>query len=657
MSYDDQEIRFCTSADGVRIAYATVGAGPPLVKAANWLSHLEFDWNSPVWRHWLRELSRTHTLIRYDERACGLSDWDVEDYSLDAWVRDLEAVVAAQNLERFPLLGISQGGPIAIAYAVRNPGKVSHLILYGSYARGRLFRNPTPEMLEEREVMLRMAQVGWGKEHPAFRQVFTSLFIPGGSPEHVNWFNDLQRISTSPENAVRIMEAFDTLDTQEMAKRIDIPTLVLHSKDDLRIPFSEGRLLASLIPGARFVPLEGKNHVLLENEPSWPRFLSEVRNFLGTHPQEQPTLKVRAGTDPAKPILSTHTRWHEISALFERAVALPTAERAVLLNKVEASDPELRREVEGLLNSDAKTDLLQKLDGVLGASALSLGGSGDWAGKTISHYEVLEKLDEGGMGTIFKARDQSLDRMVALKLLPRYLSQDLETKHRFIREARAVAALDHPNICTIYEVAEHDGQLFIAMPCYDGETLKEKIKRGQLPLAETLDYSIQIAEGLEHAHQSGIVHRDIKPANVIVTSGGLVKILDFGIARTANTNLTRTGVVMGTLAYMSPQQSRGEVVDQRSDLWSLGVVIYEMLSGKQAFAGTNDVGMIHSIQRSKPRSLMRLRPKSPKEFVVVVTKLLEKNADKRPASAAEVALALRGIDLAEDPRKQTKLRR
>lgn len=644
MSHDHQEIRFCTSTDGVRIAYATVGSGPPLVKAANWLSHLEFDWDSPVWLHWLRELSRTHTLIRYDERACGLSDWDVEDYSLDAWVRDLEAVVAALKLERFPLLGISQGGPIAIAYAVRNPGKVSHLILYGSYSRGRMLRDPTPEMLEEREVLLRLAQVGWGKEHPAFRQVFTSLFIPEGSPEQVHWFNDLQRITTSPENAVRIMKAFDSLDVQEMAKRIDIPTLVLHAKDDLRIPFAEGRLLASLIPGARFVPLEGRNHILLENEPSWPRFLNEIRNFLGTHPQEQPTLKVSSGTDPAKPAKGKQTRWHEISSLFEQAVNLPTSELGVFLKQLEEQDPEMRREVEELLHNDAKTNLSGKFDRVVAASAFSLSERGEWPDATVSHYEVLEKLGEGGMGTIFKARDQNLDRLVALKLLPRYLSQDLETKQRFIREARAAAALDHPNICTIHEVAEHDGQLFIVMPCYEGETLKEKIRRGQLPLSETLAYSIQIAEGLEHAHKSGIVHRDIKPANVIVTNDERVKILDFGIARLPNANFTRTGIVMGTIAYMSPEQSRGETVDHRSDLWSLGVVIYEMLSGLQAFPATSDLGLIHSIQRRKPKSLARSRPEAPKELVAIVTKLLEKNADKRPARAAEVALVLRGIN-------------
>src|SRR5918911_1949896 len=220
MKQNEQQIRFCTSSDGASIAYATVGDGPPLVKAANWLSHLEFDWQSPVWRHWLKELSRDHRLVRYDERGCGLSGWNVEDFTLDAWVRDLEAVVESLHLDSFPLLGISQGGPIAIAYAARHPEKVSHLILYGSYSRGRSHRGLSQQEIEEREVSIQLIKVGWGKEHPAFRQVFTSLFIPEGTPEQFHWFNELLRISTPPENAVQIMRGFDEIDVCELAARL-----------------------------------------------------------------------------------------------------------------------------------------------------------------------------------------------------------------------------------------------------------------------------------------------------------------------------------------------------------------------------------------------------------------------------------------------------
>jgi pimeloyl-ACP methyl ester carboxylesterase/DNA-binding CsgD family transcriptional regulator len=277
----EQHIRFCRTRDGANIAYATVGQGPPLVKAANWLSHLEFDWQSPVWRHWLESLARHHRLIRYDERGCGLSDWKVKEFSLEAWVDDLEAVVAIEGLERFPLLGISRGGPIAITYAVRHPEKVSHLILYGSYTRGWQNRELSSDQRKELEMMYDLIRVGWGKSNPAFRQVFTSLFMPQATLEQMQWLNDLQRVSTSPENAVKMRQASGRLSVIDLAPQIQVPTLILHAQDDAVVPFAEGRLLATLIPGARFVPLESVNHILLEDEPAWPIFLREIYHFLG----------------------------------------------------------------------------------------------------------------------------------------------------------------------------------------------------------------------------------------------------------------------------------------------------------------------------------------------------------------------------------------
>jgi pimeloyl-ACP methyl ester carboxylesterase/DNA-binding winged helix-turn-helix (wHTH) protein len=277
----DQQIRFCTSTDGVRIAYATTGGGPPLVKTANWLSHLVFDWRSPIWQHWLRELSRDRMLVRYDERGCGLSDQEPEDFSFEGWVRDLEAVVDALGVERFPLLGISQGGPVAIAYAVRHPERVSHLILYGTHARGRALRGSTPEQVEERRALLTLTKHGWGRDDPSYRQIFSMGFIPDATVEQQRWFNDLQRASTSAENAVRFMEAFDQIDVRDIVGQVAAPTLVLHARGDMRVPFEEGRLLASAIPGARFVALDGRNHILLAGEPAWPAFLAEVRSFLG----------------------------------------------------------------------------------------------------------------------------------------------------------------------------------------------------------------------------------------------------------------------------------------------------------------------------------------------------------------------------------------
>jgi pimeloyl-ACP methyl ester carboxylesterase/DNA-binding CsgD family transcriptional regulator len=278
MTSADQQIHFCTSSDGVRIAFVRTGHGQPLVKAAHWLTHIEFDRTSLVWRHWIAELSRHYALLRYDERGCGLSDWDAADLSFEGWVRDLEAVVDAAGLERFPLLGISQGGPVAVAYAVRHPERVSHLVLYGTFALGRLVRSQQER--EEGELMIRLAELGWGKEDPAFRQVFTLQFLPDGTLEQHRSFSEFQRLTTSPANAARLMREHGPINIRDLLPKVSCPTLVLHPRGDLRIPFEQGRLVAALIPGARFVPLESRNHILLEDEPAWGRFIAELRAFL-----------------------------------------------------------------------------------------------------------------------------------------------------------------------------------------------------------------------------------------------------------------------------------------------------------------------------------------------------------------------------------------
>jgi pimeloyl-ACP methyl ester carboxylesterase/class 3 adenylate cyclase len=276
----EQRTSYCRSWDGTRLAYAASGSGPPLVKTANWLSHLEFDWHSPVWRHWLAFFSRDHTLIRYDERGCGLSEREVDEISFETWVRDLEAVVDAAGLDRFVLLGLSRGSSIATVYAARHPERVSRLILYGGYSRGRELRDVDADKLEEIRMLYQMVRLGWGKENPAFRQVFTTLFIPEGTPEQLAWFNELQRISASPQTASRIIQSSGQVDVSDLAKKVEAPTLVLHARQDALISLKEGRLLAELIPGAHFVLLEGKNHILLENEPAWGQFMAEVKAFL-----------------------------------------------------------------------------------------------------------------------------------------------------------------------------------------------------------------------------------------------------------------------------------------------------------------------------------------------------------------------------------------
>jgi len=276
----EQRIRFCTASDGVRIAYATSGAGPPLVKPANWLTHLENDWESPVWRHWLRELSRGHTLVRYDERGSGLSDRDVPDLSFDAWVRDLETVVDAAGLERFPVLALSQGCAVAIAYAARHPERVTRLVLYGGYAQGAIARARTPQELEEATMLTHSMPLFWGRDNPAFRLFFAARFVPEGTPEQMRWFSELQRVTTSPEIAVRLRSTAAEIDVTDLAPRVRAQTLVLHATGDAAVPFDQGRLLAALVPGARFISLESRNHILLEGEPAWSRFTDEVRRFL-----------------------------------------------------------------------------------------------------------------------------------------------------------------------------------------------------------------------------------------------------------------------------------------------------------------------------------------------------------------------------------------
>jgi len=349
MSSPTQKIRFLRSHDGARLAYAASGQGPTVIKAATWLSHLEYDWESPVWQHVLHSFSARYRLLRYDERGCGLSDWQVPDLSFESWVRDLEAVADEAGGERFALLGVSQGASIAIAYAVRHPERVTHLVLQGGYARGRLVRSATRQQAEEAEMMCRLAELGWGRADPSFRQFFTTQFIPGGTPEQHAWFNELERVSTSPANAAQFMREFNTIDVSALLPRVRCPTLVLHSRDDVRVPFEEGRLLAMQIPGATLVPIDSRNHLLLESEPGWARARDAIEQFLpaagaaaadgplaGLTPRLRRLLELLAqGRDNAQIAaalgLSEKTVRNQVSLLFDRlgvesrAMAIVTA--------------------------------------------------------------------------------------------------------------------------------------------------------------------------------------------------------------------------------------------------------------------------------------------------------------------------------------------
>ena len=338
----------------------------------------------------------------------------------------------------------------------------------------------------------------------------------------------------------------------------------------------------------------------------------------------------------------------QIRHLFDQVVDLSPADRAALLDQICEDDPDLRRAVEALLHADLHVDdRLQKLDAPTHTAHENRAANTDrFTGQTISHYEVAEKLGGGGMGVVYKARDLKLDRTVALKFLPLHLTTDEKAKRRFIHEAKAASALDHANICTVYDIEETDeGHSLIAMAYVKGETLKAKIKRGPLPLGQALDYAIQVATGLAKAHAEGIVHRDVKPANVMVNEEGVVKIVDFGLAKlVGGTQLTQTGTTLGTVAYMSPEQARGESVDHRTDIWSLGVILYEMIAGRLPFAGDYERAMIYAILNEEPGPLTGLRTGVPMALEGIVSKCLSKDPSDRYQHVDEVPVDLRAVD-------------
>ena len=295
-----QNIGFCASADGTRIAVASCGAGAVILRAAHWLSHVDYDLDSPVWRPWVERLSARNRFVRYDPRGCGLSDRFVADLSLAAWHADLETVAASIPEPRFVLLGVSQGGALAMTYARKHPERVSHLVLMNAYGQGARTRATTDAERLEAETMVNFVRIGWGRANPAYCQFFTNLFIPGGTPEQHRWWGDLERATATSEVAARLLHEMQGVDVLDLAAELDVPTLIFHSRGDMRVPFEQGCKLAAVIPRSRFVPLDSDNHVLLPDEPAWKVFHDECSRFLG---QEEvgPLRAVReAGLTPAE---------------------------------------------------------------------------------------------------------------------------------------------------------------------------------------------------------------------------------------------------------------------------------------------------------------------------------------------------------------------
>jgi len=330
-----QTIRYLRTADGVQLAWAEAGRGPLVLKAANWLTHLEYDWQSPVWRHWIRFFSDHFHFVRYDERGCGLTDRNVSELSHERKVEDLEALAdSAAAGAPVTLLGISQGAPVCIEYATRHPDRVSRLLLYGGYARG-VARRANPKAERVFRAIVEMARLGWDTESPVFRQVFTSWFIPGGTDAQLVWYNELCRRTTSSEMAARLLESLADVEVTDRLARVRCPTLVLHARRDAVIPFEEGRRLAGAIPGAQFVELDSRNHVLLEDEPAWDRFREAVLEFAGLSPVE--------ADDPAFATLSARER--EVLALVTEGLG-----NAEIARRLELSEKTVRNHVSNLFD-------------------------------------------------------------------------------------------------------------------------------------------------------------------------------------------------------------------------------------------------------------------------------------------------------------------
>ena len=334
------------------------------------------------------------------------------------------------------------------------------------------------------------------------------------------------------------------------------------------------------------------------------------------------------------------SRRRRVEALFDECSELPAGQRGRFLDAAAAGDADLRREVEELLASAERADSTRRLERIV-AAGFDLPRAPTAPPSSGDRYEVLEKLGSGGMGTVYKAQDRESHRIVALKFLFESFAGDPLVKRRFHREAEAAAALDHPNIGVIHGVEEsEDGRLFIVMPYYEGGTLADMIARGPLPVADAIACAMQVARGLAHAHAAGVIHRDIKPANLMFAADGTLRILDFGIAKIAGEKLTRTGLVLGTLAYMSPEQAAGGTLDHRTDLWALGVVLHEMLAGRPPFSAPSIERLFRAVRQAEPPKLRSLRPEVPREIEDVIGRLLQKEPARRYPDAGSVAAAL-----------------
>lgn len=597
--------------DGARIAYAGSGSGSPIVVATGWCPSvaLSAEW-SPVGQ--LMEVATGWgRLVHYDPRGCGLSDREVADFSLDALVSDLQAVVDALELERFCLIGIADGCATAIEYAARHAGRVERLVLIGGSARGwARWKSPAGDARRRvhEHLVAPRSQDGRNDDLHALVRSALAPDVDGGPIAAV----DLERATPSPRTASLILGAAAELDLTHRLPQLQLPTLVVHSREDPGAPLEEGLAIARGIPGAQLLVLSSRHTLARPDEPAWGRLCRGLEAFLTGVPKPEAA---------------------DLSGFLVTGGAV----RASLLDALVAE-----RAAGAAASGTVPTD----------------DGNDPLIGSSVGRYLVTGWLGVGGMGVVYCALDTRLERQVAIKFLPEDRVGDPHALERFELEARAVSALNHPSICVLHEVGEHLGRPFLVLELLKGEALDRLLARGPIPPARALEIAAAVADGLDAAHDAGILHRDIKPENLFVTRRGHVKILDFGIAKLMpkpaeadaglmadeqQRSLTRPGTAIGTFAFMSPEQIRDENLDGRTDIFSLGAVLYEMLSGRRAFSGATAGGTIGAILREDPPSLadQGVDPRVQE----VVARTLAKDRERRWSSAGELRNALERVRL------------
>lgn len=605
----DQRTGHCTTPDGVRIAYTTTGGGRPLVLAAGWCTFIALPSASSPIDQLVAVAARWGRLVRHDPRGSGLSDREVADFSLDALVGDLQAVVDALELERFRLIGISDGCATAIEYAARHADRVERVALIGGSARGWERWGSQAGSARRRalnSLEARSKQDGRDDELQALVRSALAPDVDGGSLAAA----ELEQAMPAPRAASLILGAAAELDLTHRLPDLRLPTLVVHSREDPGAPFEEGVALARGIPGAQLLVLSSRHTLARPDEPAWGELCRGLEAFF-------------TGDREAA----------DLSGFLVTGGAV----RASLLDGIAAAL--------GVGTAGSGTDPTDAGDDPL-------------IGSSVGRYLVTGRLGVGGMGVVYCALDTRLERQVAIKFLPEDRVGDPRALERFELEARAVSALNHPNICVLHEVGEHLGRPFLVLELLQGETLDQVLAGGPIPTARALEIAAAVADGLDAAHEAGILHRDIKPGNLFVTRRGHIKILDFGIAKLmpkpAETDaglvadeqqrsLTRPGTAIGTFAFMSPEQIRDEELDGRTDIFSLGAVLYEMLAGTRAFSGATAGGTIGAILREDPPSLadQGIDPR----VQAVVARALAKDRERRWSSAGELRDALERVRL------------